>query len=659
MFIDDGCCSSIVAVQTAINSICQGECDAALVCATNLVMLPNVSQHFLHFGVLAKSGYSRPFDNAADGYVRSEAIAGVFLQRRKNAKRIYANILKVVSNSDGFKVDGIYHPSGERQSELFKRLYDEIKIDPLDVNFIEAHCTGTKVGDFEECVAIDNIFCENRSVPLLVGSHKSNMGHSEAASGLCAIIKAIYCFETGLIPPNMNYNECRKDVSALVENRLKVCSETMPLEGSLIAVNSFGFGGVNTHTLLKKHATVKAAKPDDNLATIVTWAGRTHDAVNTVFDKLKSIPIDAEFIGLLHNIQRTQISENLQRGYIVLNSTTSDTVPKTLIEEIACFDEVKRPVVWLFSGMGSQWHGMGRSLLHIQCFRHSIQNCHNILKQFDLDLISIITAEDETVFSNILHSFVGITAIQIALVDLLKLLQVPADFYIGHSVGELAAAYADEALTLKQTIMTSYFRGKVSIDEETIDGRMAAIGLSYNQIKDQLPQNVCVACRNSFNSCTISGPTDEIRHFLLELKSREIFTKEVNCGGIAYHSKYIAKMGSKFLERLKTVIPNKTPRSSKWLSTSIPVHEWYLEYAKFNSAEYHVNNLLSPVYLEETSKLLPTNSIIIEVAPHGLLQGIMRQLFPDAVNIPLTQRNHKNNSAYLMSALGKCVDKMI
>lgn len=654
--VDAACAASFVALQVATNWIRQGESDAVLVLATNVQSHPIISKIFASLDVLNPDGCSRPFDNSANGYVRSDTIAAILLQKRKDAKRIYANIEHVICNHDGFKVDGITHPCGESQSELFEKLYKKVGVDPLDVHFVEAHGTGTKVGDPEECYAIDKVFCKNRTEPLLIGSNKSNMGHSEGASGLCSLIKAIFTFQTGSIPPNINFSEVRLDIPALASGRLKVCTESTPLKGSFIGINVFGLGGVNGHALLRKEENHKKNVVfDQNLPRLICWSGRTQEAVRTVFEKLKSIPIHIEFIGLLHNIQRISIKENLHRGYILLNTPEEvDSRARCVDEKISVYDEVKRPIVWVFSGMGSQYPKMAQQLMKIQPFADSITKCHKALKHFGLDLVSLLTI-DESAFDNILHSFVAITAVQIALVDLLKLLEVPVDYYVGHSMGEICCAYTDGAITLEEAIISSYYRGKCSVDGKTVDGAMAAIGMGYNKIKDSLPPSIQVACHNSLDSCTISGPKNDILKYVDELRSNNVFAKEVSSGNIAYHSKYVANVGPKLLQKLETVIPNKVERSSKWLSTSNPIDQWHTNLAKFSSASYFVNNFLSPVYFEETCNLLPENAIIIEIAPNRLLLSILKKMFPNAIYVPLTFCQHENQNEFLLMALGKYV----
>lgn len=192
--------------------------------------------------------------------------------------------------------------------------------------------------------------------------------------------------------------------------------------------------------MLRRHLKEKKNNglPEDNLPRLVPWSGRTEESITCVLDRLQSQPLDAEFIGLMHNIQSEETPGYIFRGYGLIRQA-DDGKTELVAKEIQHYNGLKRPVVWVFSGMGSQWTEMGSSLMEIPMFRASIEQCHKILKPYGLDLISIITTNDKNMFDNILHSFVGIAAIQIAICDILKALDIPADYYIGHSVGELGA----------------------------------------------------------------------------------------------------------------------------------------------------------------------------------------------------------------------------
>lgn len=467
--------------------------------------------------------------------------------------------------------------------------------------------------------------------------------------------------ERGLIPPNLHYDNPRQSIAGLVEGRMQVVVENTPLPGPLIAINAFGFGGVNTHALLVQSNKSKinhGRPPNDNLPRLVTWSGRTEEAVDTVLKTLSSMPLDAEFVALLHNTQcRYDIEYNLYKGYGIYKANENPSKPAECIaSDISYFDQMKRPVVWLYSGMGSQWIGMGKPFMGFQVFRDTIQRCHDVLVPFGMDLISVITSNDKTVFDSILNAFVGINAIQIALTNVLRALKIPVNHIIGHSMGETGCGYGDGTLTLEQACLGSYYRGKVSIDTETIDGSMAAVAMGFHEIQNKLPKEIFVACRNNSKSVTISGPKNDVKRYITQLKQNGIFAKEIECGNIAYHSRYIAAMSSPLLLNLKSVIPSPMKRSSKWLSTSVPQSEWTTaaaaEQSTYSSAEYYVNNLLSPVLFEDTIKLLPPNALILEIAPHSLLQSIVKHAMPDAKYFSLSKRG-RDEPDFFLNSLGQ------
>lgn len=580
----------------------------------------------------------------------------LFLQKAKDAKRIYSSVLYSKVNCDGYKQEGITYPSGIMQQKLLSEFYNEVGIDPSQLAYVEAHSTGTVVGDPEECQALDNIFCKNRSKPLPVGSVKSNIGHSESTAGACSITKVLLAFETGFIAPNINFTKIRPGIASLEEGRLSVVTDVQKLEGKLIGVNAFGFGGANSHVLLRGNSKdkVNGGIPVDNLPRLVPWSGRTEESIYTVLNRLESQSLDAEYIGLLHNIQKEETPGYIFRGFgIFKKSEKVENGTDCLIKDVQHYNGLKKPVVWVFSGMGSQWNQMGTSLMEIPLFRSSIERSHKVLKRLGLDLISIITSTDMTTFDNILHSFVGIAAIQIAIVDIMRILEIPADYYVGHSVGELGCSYADDCFTAEQMILAAYSRGMASLETNKIVGSMAAVGLGYNKMKQKVPKSIDVACHNGPDSSTISGPAEDIARFVEQLKAEGIFAKEVQCSNIAYHSRYIADMGPKLLARLSKVIPKPKLRSTKWLSSSVPKSRWDLKECQYSSAEYHTNNLLSSVLFEEASSLIPSNALTIEIAPHGLLQAILKKSIPNGLHVSLTKRGHKDNITFFLTALGK------
>ncbi|KDR18643.1 hypothetical protein L798_06624, partial [Zootermopsis nevadensis] len=648
--VDSACSSSMYALEHAYKSIRDGHCNAAIVGGCNLCLHPYVSLQFSRLGVLSPQGMCKSFDRDANGYTRSEAICVIFLQKAYNAKRVYATLVHAKTNCDGYKEQGITYPSGQMQKALLEEFYQECAINPTVLDFVEAHGTGTKVGDPEELNTLDQVFCKGRKAPLLIGSVKSNLGHSEPASGMCSIMKVLIAMETGIIPPNLHYYNPREGVEALVEGRIKVVTENCPMNVRLVGVNSFGFGGANAHVLLQRNQKnkVNGGAPTDSLPRLVVASGRTEEAVDVILKDFESRPVDAEFVHLMHDLQSTEIPGHVYRGYTLL------TQDDRKLRSIQYYPGSKRPVWFVFTGMGSQWPGMGKALLNIPIFAAAIERCQQALRPHGVDLLNIITTEDPSIFDNILNCFVGIAACQVGLVDVLRAAGIEADGIVGHSVGELGCSYMDGCFTAEQMVLSAYFRGRASLETKLIKGLMAAVGLGAQEAKKLCPPDIEVACHNGPNFCTLSGPTDSMKKFVKSLQQRGVFAKEVNCANIAYHSKYIASAGPALLKYLREVIPHPKPRSDRWVSSSVPKSAWDTPLATHSSAEYHTNNLLSTVLFEEASQFIPPNAITIEIAPHGLLQAILhRSLSKATTNIALTQRGHSNCSELLLTALGR------
>lgn len=657
MLCDTACSSSMYALSLAYRAFQNGEIDSAIVGGANLCLHPHTSLQFCRLGVLSSDGFSRPFDSDANGYNRSEAVSCIFLQRKSASKRVYATLVHCDTNCDGYKTEGMTFPCGAAYETLLNTVYSEKSFNVQHLGFLEAHCAGTIAGDIEECKAIDNTICKKRKEKLLVGSVKSNCGHTEPASGIASIAKVILTMENNLIPPNINFERPREDVEALKTGRLRVVLEPTTLPKPYVGINSFSFGGANSHALLKQFDKQKTTTGIDcDISTIprlVTWSGRSEKAVNLFFDDLEKRPLDKEYLALVQGAQAGGIQGMVFRGYSIFASGNGSQGPPSVIKKsVQHYGGVKRPVVWVFSGMGSQWVGMGKALMQLPVFAQSIQRSHNTLKPSGIDLINVITSDDPLMFDYILHSFVGIAAIQIALVDVLRALNVTPDFIIGHSVGELGCAYADNCMTAEQMILAAYYRGKVSAEGDKIKGSMAAVGSSFKDLKPLLPKSIDIACHNSSDSCTISGPCEDIADFVKVLKSKNIFAREVACSNIAYHSRYIAQFGPDLLKYLKHILPKPMLRSNKWISTSVPKSKWLTQESKFSSAEYHTNNLLNSVLFEESSTFIPKNALTIEIAPHALLQSILRNSISGGVHIGLTRRNAENNVLVFLNALG-------
>ncbi|KFU85956.1 Fatty acid synthase [Chaetura pelagica] len=645
--IDTACSSSLIALENAYKAIRHEQCSAALVGGVNILLKPNTSVQFMKLGMLSPDGACKAFDVSGNGYCRSEAVVVVLLTKRSMAKRVYATIVNAGSNTDGFKEQGVTFPSGEMQQQLIRSVYRECGVSPGEVEYIEAHGTGTKAGDPQEVNSIVNFFCKCEREPLKIGSTKSNMGHPEPASGLAALAKVILSLEHGLWAPNLHFNTPNPDIPALQDGTLEVVCKPTPVKGGLVSINSFGFGGANAHVILRPNENKRQPLETCNTPRLVQVCGRTQEAVEKLIQESRRHGGCSPFVSLLSDISAISVSSMPYRGYTLVG-TESD------IKEVQQVQASGRPLWYICSGMGTQWQGMGLSLMKLDLFRQSILRSDEALKSTRLKVSDLLLQADENTFDDIVHAFVGLAAIQIAQIDILKAAGLQPDGILGHSVGEVACGYADNSLTHEEAILAAYWRGQCVKENKLPPGGMAAVGLTWEECKQQCPPNVVPACHNSEDTVTVSGTLASVNEFVAKLKKDGVFAKEVRSAGVAFHSPYMASIAPGLLSALKKVIPHPKPRSARWISTSIPENQWQSDLAKNSSAEYYVNNLVSPVLFHEGLKHIPENAVVVEIAPHALLQGVLRRaLKPTCTILPLMKKEHKNNLEFFLTQTGK------
>ncbi|KAJ2951438.1 hypothetical protein O0L34_g13591 [Tuta absoluta] len=649
-FAFDSPAGAILAVQHAVTSIMSGECDAAIVGSGELPLDPIMNINMRKAGISCLDGKTRCFDRNGDGCVLSQAVGVLFLQKAKDAKRIYAEVRGTgvefgLNNSANFD----QKRDQNRIVQFLENVYSDSGLQPQNVEYVEAHGAAHPEADTNELEAIAQVFGKQKSV--MVGCVKSNMGDSLPVASICSIIKLCLAYHKGELAGNLHFDD-PLDTPAIKEGKVKVLTNNKCFNRGFTAVNSFSFTGTDSHLILKGHNKLKNLNNYKiGIPRLVLVAGRYEKAVKKIFDNLNNQPLDPEYIGMLNDLYQVETPGFTCRGYIILESSLDKTI--SLSQSTHINQEVAPPLWLLYSGMGSQWAGMGKELMRIPMFAASIQNCHKILEPKGVDVIKIITSPDKTIFDTVLNCFIGIAAVQIGLTNVLKKLGLVANNIIGHSVGELGCAHYDGCFTDEEMILAAYARGLVSIQTKLIKGSMAAVGLGYEDMLPLCPPSIDIACRNSSDVCTISGPADAMKKFVAELTAKGIFAREVACGNIAYHSRYIQDAGPGLLEKLKQIIKNPIKRSKKWISTSWPADKRDDEIAEMCSAEYHTNNLLSPVYFEEAAKLIPENAVVVEVAPHGLMQAILKRSHPKCTHIPLTRREHKNPLQFLFEAMGR------
>ncbi|CAG7821119.1 unnamed protein product, partial [Allacma fusca] len=401
--INTSCSSSSTAIHEALLSIRMGLCDAAIVAGAHCNFDHVVPSMFHELELTSVDGKCKAFDAAADGYARAEAAVAIYISKLRDSKRAYATLVHTAINNDGYKKEGITFPSGVQQENVMRKVCEESSVDPLEVDYVEAHGTGTKVGDPQEIHAIFRALCERRHGSLLVGSVKTNMGHSEPIAGLflilisavnqfrssaksyygvtcnknihrilvliglCGLSKMILSHINGILPANLHYSNPSPDIPALLDGSIQVLNKNLKFKAKYVGINSTGFGGTNVHILLKFDSHEEIAKPwKPNIPLILLCSGRTEQAVQHFLDKALIQCQDQHFVRLLHELSRETIPRHPYRGFVVINFEKIEThVDKA---------EAKEFVWFIFTGLGSQWVGMINDLIKFDVFNRSIRN---------------------------------------------------------------------------------------------------------------------------------------------------------------------------------------------------------------------------------------------------------------------------------------------
>ena len=647
--IDTACSSSLVAFDAAVRAIRTGQCDLAIVGGTNFVHRPSISIGFAKLQMLSPTGACRSFDEGADGYARADGVSALIVCRADVARRRYARVLGTRTNCDGFTAQGITFPNGEMQARLLRDVYREAGVDPRDVAWVEAHGTGTQAGDPQEVGALVEAFEPHRrgpGRPLLIGSVKSNAGHAEGGAALIGMIKVLLSIRHGRIPANLHLNEPNRNIPALLDGTVRVVDENLPWDGGIVGVNSFGFGGANAHVILSGSRSPECAAPARiGSAAFLPVSGRSEQAVRGLIDRLRDRTLSPELLSFFRTIAEVD-GFRVRGGVTVAAEGPGEPIVGTAPAE-------SPPVFFVFPGMGSQWPHMARDLLAEPGFRSSIEACTAALADLDppIDVTALIESDDADVFASPTRAFVGITAVQTSLVDLFSRMGIRADGFIGHSVGEIACAYADGGLTREQAVLAAYHRGACVEAAPEALGSMAVVERSWDHAKGLEAEGITAACHNSSESVTMSGPTAAIRAMVADLEARGEGVHLVDSSGIAFHSRGVRAAAPSLRRALMTFISSPRSRTDRWISTSRPRSEW--PDVRSCSADYFVDNLTNPVLFAEALAEIPAGAVVVEMGPHSLMRASILDGVRDCRYVHAMRRDF-DNRIELENALGGC-----
>ncbi|PMD26969.1 ketoacyl-synt-domain-containing protein [Hyaloscypha hepaticicola] len=701
--VDTACSSSLYAVHLACQSLRLGESKMAIIGGTNLIYDPSYMRDMCWMTFLSPDGICHSFDHRANGYARGDGIGGMILKTLKQAVADGDTIRAIIRNSglgqDG-RTPGITMPSPQAHADLILSTYAGIGLSLDETSYFEAHGTGTSIGDPYELSAIGATFGKTRGEdnPIYVGSVKTNIGHLEGCAGLAGLIKAALVVERGQIPPLAGFEKANPRLR-LEEWRIAL-PETLtpwPTSGTRRAsVNSFGYGGANAHVIvddayhyLQKH-DIKAhhqttlflndSESDSGFSsedTPTSELGNQFQLPNKLFvfssaDQAGLSRLSNAYSSTLDGALQAEKSQDVANNHV--SGITAANLAYTLGSRRSAFDhrtfvvcksitdlnallQTRLPglrrtaknnnVFFIFTGQGAQWASMGKELIGNRAYRQSLetsQECFDVLgckwsiqeELFASDETSRIDSPD---FSQPLC-----TALQIALVDLLNTWGIQPKSVVGHSSGEIAAAYATGAISHHDAIKIAYFRGKYSADvNNRLGGRsgaMIAVGLSDEAVVPYLhnvPENsVVVACINAPNNVTLSGDESSINQLLAVLTADGIFVRRLRVK-TAYHSPHV--IAADYLAAIGTLeTPSDKNASCVIMFSSVTAAS--ISAQELQEASYWVQNMISTVRFSEAVKALisqnaPTKTrrkiaisyaAAIEIGPAAALQGPLVQI---------------------------------
>ncbi|PWY66913.1 ketoacyl-synt-domain-containing protein [Aspergillus eucalypticola CBS 122712] len=675
--LDTACSSSLVALHLAAEALHNGDCSLAVVVGSNLILSPDPFIGESQMQMLSPTGRCRMWDAHADGYARGEGVASLVLKRLQDAVAD-GDPNECVIRSTGINPDrrteALTLPNGEAQRDLIRSTYARAGLNPLRredrCQFFEAHGTGTLAGDPQEAFGISSVFFDDSSPAddnLYVGSIKSVAGHAEGTAGVAGVLKASLAIQHGIIPPNLLFNELSPLVAPYTSH-LRVPTQALSWpdlpSGSprRVSVNSFGFGGANAHVILGsfegapssstncEHVTseilpfVFSAASEASLTAVLRNCVKyleEHPAVNllelaaSLLKKRSTLSHRLFFTaGTIESLREALNSEVQRRSADMSATITRRLTPGS------------KKILGVFTGQGAQWPQMGLDVIS-QCslaqgWMKELQQALDTLPveyKPTFTLLDELSAPDAT--SRLNSAAVSLpvrTALQIIKVNILWSLGIELAAVVGHSSGEIGAAYAARRLTLRDAIRIAYLRGMAAqhAGSQGKSGAMLAVDAMCSETAHS--GTVVVAAFNSPTSVTFSGDSDLITELEWIIESLGYSARRLRVD-TAYHSSHMIPCADPYVQSMKQcqIQARQSVSGTKWFSS---VFEGQVM-DNFD-IQYWSNNMLRPVLFSQAltaaMKELSGLDAIVEVGPHAALQGptmqILSAIKPDEADIP-------------------------
>lgn len=650
MAIDTACSSSLVAFHQACQAIRAGECDTALTGGVSLHLHPFGFVAFSKAGMLSPRGRCRVFSEDADGYVRSEG-AGIFVlkaldQALADGDPILAEVAASGTNTDGHK-SGLTVPSAQAQAQLLTEVYARAGIDPDGLDYLEAHGTGTAVGDPIEVTAIGQALGRHRHHPLPIGSVKSNIGHLETAAGIAGLYKALGCLTQRFVPATIGVDRLNPELHLDEANvDVVLTPRTLPESGPLtVGINSFGFGGANAHvvlttppppSLVRSRPTPRvsfeqplpllvSAHDEEALAAL---ASRLSDHLET-----HQPALDALTWTLVHHRERldeqalTLVRDHDEAKAALDSLKDTTTAPHSSAPRVWRQRRLDAPQgpVFVYTGNGCQWFGMGRDLLSTSpTFADTVARVdEHFLPIAGFSLLDVLArSDDPALLEDTVVAQPALFAIQVGITAWLDEAGITPTAVVGHSVGEVAAGWACGALSLAEAVTVIAHRSRLQ-GKIRHQGGMTAVSCSADTIATWLAQprfaEISLAGDNSEGNVTLAGPLPALAE--LEDALRAAGHRYLRLAlDYPFHSPLLDGLKTPLLEALAD-LDGSIPRLP--MISTVEGGETHRPLG----ADYWWQNLRAPVRFRQAIESLIDrgDSVLVEIGAHPLLKRYIEE----------------------------------
>ena len=660
--VDTACSSSLVAVHQACRSLAQGECDLALAGGVNLVLTPGRTIVFSQARMMAADGRCKTFDARADGYVRGEGVGWVLLKPLSAALRdgdhVHAVIRGTAVNQDG-RSNGLTAPNGPAQAAVIRDALAVAALAPEDVHYVEAHGTGTALGDPIELRALHQAYRgHGAESPLWVGAVKTNIGHLEAAAGIVGLIKAALTVEHGTIAPNLHF-ESPNPHAQWDTLRLQVPTKVEPWagEGALRAgVSAFGFGGTNAHVVLEAPPIPGPRATPGAGPRLFTLSAKTAVALDASVERhatrLRASP-DLALSDVCYNAHAGR--RHFAHRLALVSASTSELAAQLAAGAGDRAVGSGRPrVAMLFSGQGTQYAGMGRTLYGAEPeFRFALDACDVVAREILGESLVALMHDDaaDARLAQTAYSQPTLFMIEYASAHLWRARGVVPEVVVGHSVGEIAAACVAGVMDFRDGMRLAIGRGRLmqSLPE---GGAMLAVGADEDTVAPLLAPHVgrvVVAAVNAPGQVVVSGDAAPIEAIAGACEAQGIRARPLPVSR-AFHSPRMTPIIAE-MEALASGVQLKPPRLP-FVSTVTGA----LDEGACATAAYWRDQVARPVRFAdamETTLDLGAD-VFIECGPHTTLLGLGRRCAGqrDAEWLPSLRRGH-DDARIMGAALGR------